>query len=106
MRTGSIGLSFGYLTQKQRKAADGANELLALDLFEVSLTPAPANPDTRVLNMKRVDADRDAEFDRIRTRERDRMFKLLTDAATGGRTEGKAIDRKSTGPVQIASFEC
>ncbi|HYN63302.1 MAG TPA: HK97 family phage prohead protease, partial [Candidatus Limnocylindrales bacterium] len=34
MRTGSIGLSFGYLTQKQRKAADGANELLALDLFE------------------------------------------------------------------------
>jgi HK97 family phage prohead protease len=106
MRTGSIGLSFGYLTQKQRKAADGANELLALDLFEVSLTPAPANPDTRVLNMKSVDADRDAEFDRIRTRERDRMFKLLTDAATDGRTEGKAIDRKSTGPVQIASFEC
>jgi HK97 family phage prohead protease len=32
MKTGSIGLSFGYLTQKHRKAADGANELLAIDL--------------------------------------------------------------------------
>ena len=29
MRTGSVGLSFGYMTQDQRKAADGANELLA-----------------------------------------------------------------------------
>jgi HK97 family phage prohead protease len=56
MKTGSIGLSFGYLTQKQRKAADGANELLAIDLFELSLTPAPANADTRVLGMKSGDA--------------------------------------------------
>jgi uncharacterized protein len=52
MKTNSIGLSFGYLTRKQRKASDGANELLAIDLFEVSLTPAPANADTRILSMK------------------------------------------------------
>jgi HK97 family phage prohead protease len=52
MKTNSIGLSFGYVTRKQRRAVDGANELLAIDLFEVSLTPAPANADTRILSMK------------------------------------------------------
>jgi HK97 family phage prohead protease len=55
MKTGSIGLSFGYLTQKHRKAADGANELLAIDLFEISLTPRPSNPSTAVLSMKSAD---------------------------------------------------
>jgi hypothetical protein len=35
----SIGLSFGDLTQRQRKADDGANELLAIDLFEDSSLP-------------------------------------------------------------------
>ena len=55
MRTASLGLSFGYLTQDQRKAADGANELLTLDLFEISLAPGPANRDTRVLEMKSHD---------------------------------------------------
>ena len=39
MKTGSIGLSLGYLTQEHRKAADGANELTALDVFEISLAP-------------------------------------------------------------------
>jgi hypothetical protein len=52
MKTNSIGLSFVYLTRKQRRAVDGANEPLAIDLFEVSLTPAPANADTRILSMK------------------------------------------------------
>jgi hypothetical protein len=35
-----------------RKREDGVRELLEHDLFEVSLTPSPANRDTRVLSMK------------------------------------------------------
>jgi hypothetical protein len=54
MKTGAVGLSFGYLTRKQRKAADGANELLAIDLFEITLTTAPSNAATRILDMKSV----------------------------------------------------
>jgi hypothetical protein len=44
-------LSSGYLTQRQRKAGDGANELLAIDLFEISLTPGPSNSATAILSM-------------------------------------------------------
>src|SRR5829696_725127 len=47
-----LSLSFGYKVDKARRGAGGIKELLALDLFEVSLTPAPANADTRVLAMK------------------------------------------------------
>jgi HK97 family phage prohead protease len=57
MKSGSMSLSFGYLVPqgKSRKAADGATELLELDLFEISIVPAPANPDTRILSMKSAD---------------------------------------------------
>ena len=57
MKSGNIGLSFGYLVQRKRKAADGANELTALDVFEISLAPGPANPRTRVISMMSADAD-------------------------------------------------
>ena len=49
---GQVGLSFGYLTLDDRVAADGTKELVELDLFEVTLTPTPANADTRVLETK------------------------------------------------------
>jgi len=52
MKNGAMSLSFGYKVDKARRGAGGIKELLALDLFEVSLTPAPANADTRVLAMK------------------------------------------------------
>jgi hypothetical protein len=36
---------------KTRKR-DGINDLLELDLFEISIVPSPANPQTRILEMK------------------------------------------------------
>jgi HK97 family phage prohead protease len=52
MKNGTISLSFGFLVTDARKRDDGVRELLGIDLFEVSLTPAPANPQTRVTSMK------------------------------------------------------
>jgi HK97 family phage prohead protease len=99
MKTASIGLSFGYLTQKHRKAADGANELLAIDLFEISLTPGPSNPSTAVLSMKSAD-----NLDRVREETAQWMYDLLT---SSGRDETTAVpERKSTEPIRIAVFEC
>jgi Caudovirus prohead serine protease len=50
-----IGLSFGYLLTDERVGADGIKELLAIDVFEITLTAAPANVDTRVLTTKTLD---------------------------------------------------
>jgi HK97 family phage prohead protease len=99
MKTGSIGLSFGYLTQKHRKAADGANELLAIDLFEISLTPGPSNPSTAVLSMKSAD-----NLARVREEAAQWMYDLLT--ATGPAEKAVQLERKRTAPIQVASFEC
>src|SRR6266498_964343 len=52
MKNGSMSLSFGYIATKTRKATGGITNLLELDLFEVSIVPAPANADTRVLSLK------------------------------------------------------
>jgi HK97 family phage prohead protease len=52
MRAGRIALSFGYLVTADFKRDDGVRELLGVDLFEISLTPSPANRDTRILAMK------------------------------------------------------
>ena len=65
MRSGAIGASFGYLTKKSHHEGD-VHVLDELDLFEVSLTPAPMNSDTRVLSMKstpRREPSRIASFD-------------------------------------------
>jgi phage head maturation protease len=98
MKTGSIGLSFGYLTQKHRKAADGANELLAIDLFEISLTPGPSNPSTAVLSMKSAN-----NLGRVREEAAQWMYDLLTSSDHDEKTA--VPERKSTEPVRIATFE-
>jgi HK97 family phage prohead protease len=46
VKSGAVALSFGYMVTDSFKRADGIEELREIDLFEVSLTPAPANPDT------------------------------------------------------------
>jgi hypothetical protein len=56
MKTGSMSLSFGYVTTKSRKRGD-VNELLELDLFEISIVAHPANADTRIIEMKNADGD-------------------------------------------------
>jgi uncharacterized protein len=62
VKANSIGVSFGYLTVKERKTSK-ANELLEIDLYEVSLTPTPANPDARVLSAKSLAPVRIASFE-------------------------------------------
>jgi HK97 family phage prohead protease len=52
MENDAVSLSFGYVALKTRNRG-GVNDLLELDLFEVSIVPHPANPDTRVLSMRR-----------------------------------------------------
>jgi Escherichia/Staphylococcus phage prohead protease len=52
MKANAISVSFGYTAPGSRKRRDGIRELTEIDLFEVSLTPQPANPDTRILEMK------------------------------------------------------
>lgn len=44
--------SFAYNTIDSRRASDGANELLELDLLEVGPTLVGCNPDTRTLAVK------------------------------------------------------
>jgi hypothetical protein len=51
MKNDAVSLSFGYVTLKTRNRG-GVNDLLELELFEVSIVSHPANPDTRVLSMK------------------------------------------------------
>jgi HK97 family phage prohead protease len=48
MKDNRVGLSFGYLTVKSRRRG-GINDLLELDLYEISIAPGPINPQTRIL---------------------------------------------------------
>lgn len=51
MKNNAVSLSFGYLA-KTRKGKDGVTEIYEIDLFEISIVPAPANADTRILSLK------------------------------------------------------
>jgi HK97 family phage prohead protease len=57
MKNDAVSLSFGYVALKSRRRGV-INDLPELDLFEVSIVPHPANPDTRVLRMKAAVAER------------------------------------------------
>jgi len=111
MKNNAMSLSFGYLTVKHRKRSDGINELHELDLFEISIVPAPANPDTRILEMKSLDVVELAdtltadEMATIRAQAHADMRRLLgaNDAALL-RAKSERIAREFA-PVQIASFQ-
>jgi HK97 family phage prohead protease len=51
MRDDRVALSFGYLTVKSRERGE-VTDLFELDLYEISIVPSPANPHTRILEMK------------------------------------------------------
>lgn len=124
MRTGSVGLSFGYLVQEQHEAADGANELTAIDLFEVSLAAAPVNASTRVLSMKAEPeaGEPPSEYElhqraeelgietprlaRVREDARDTMLRLLADTPEGSDDDRAKALTKSIQPIQVRSFDC
>jgi len=111
MKNGTMSLSFGYITTKRRKRSDGINELQELDLFEISIAPQPANPDTRVVAMKSLDVVELADslkLDQVRREARDQMLSHMSVADDGIdhlRIKSERIAREHA-PIQIVSFEC
>jgi HK97 family phage prohead protease len=54
LKSGSMGFSFGYLATESHNEGD-TRVLDEIDLFEISIAPAPANPRTRILAMKALE---------------------------------------------------
>jgi Escherichia/Staphylococcus phage prohead protease len=52
MKSNAVSLSFGFMIVKSRDREDGIRELQQIDLFEVSIVPAPSNPETRFTELK------------------------------------------------------
>ena len=111
LKANSVGFSFGYLATKTHERDDGIRILDEIDLFEVTVTPSPANNRTRVLDLKSEDRD-DSEFralkatwDRVH-RQRDeevrkerRLEQLV--AEVEGRTKKEEAKAR---PVQVKTF--
>lgn len=55
IKSGTVGFSYGFSIQGAGKRDDGVREIAGLHLFEVSVTPAPANPGTGVVSWKSLD---------------------------------------------------
>ena len=73
MKTGSMSLSFGFMVNHEGLGTDGVNELKKVDLFEITVTPSPANADTRFIDMKALKAtmtpaEMEAEIEAMRNR--------------------------------------
>jgi uncharacterized protein len=99
MKNGSMSLSFGYLVSKSQKRKDGITELREIDLFEISIVPVPANPDTRILSMKSADADRlETELQDVKAR-LEQLEKALEDQKTADET-GKEPQVRSVDPLR------
>ena len=75
MKNNAVALSFGYLATKTRSRRDGIQDLLEIDLFEITVAPGPANPETRFLNLKtagdgRISTDAELRSEASRARAR------------------------------------
>jgi HK97 family phage prohead protease len=89
-KSGVLGFSYGYLaTRSTKRDLDGGKYITGLDIYEVTATPAPANPDTRVLLTKAIEEDPEGERDENG---------LLTDAAIS-----LVIARMNGAPATAAS---
>jgi HK97 family phage prohead protease len=58
VKSGTAGLSFGYLTLNAKKMPDGTRLISKLDVFEVTLCIAPMNASTRIVGWKSRDKAR------------------------------------------------
>jgi HK97 family phage prohead protease len=111
MRNGTMSLSFGYVTLRRRERQDGINELHELDLFEISIVPHPANPDTRIVEMKSLDVVDLAEqykLDAIREEARQLMLKCMAGTDDGVdhlRVKSERIAREFA-PITVTEFQC
>lgn len=54
VKTGVLGFSYGYLPTNAPKRSDGrkGRNILELDIYEITVTPAPMNGETRILSYK------------------------------------------------------
>jgi Escherichia/Staphylococcus phage prohead protease len=114
MKNDSIASSFGFLVTDATERGDGVKELREIDLFEISLTPTPANADTRIVSMKSLDnadlpdpdtlrrwALEEPEITHMRKQTEKHYFDLLTAAVSTKR----ALERKASEPIRVATFE-
>jgi uncharacterized protein len=111
LKANSVGFSFGYLATKSHERGDGVRVLDEIDIFEVTITPAPANNRTRVLGLKSASDAAVAEnefnmlkavFDRVDQRQRrdEELEKLI------GEVEAKAAkEAKRNRPIRVRRFE-
>ncbi len=109
IKNNALALSFGYLATKQKRNRDGINELHELDLFEVSVVPAPANPDTRFLSTKNAEEETAVEDEATRTREgksasqdslRRRSDDLLLDLSSDGLSKRRYVEPDQPAPPE------
>ncbi|KAF0172884.1 MAG: phage major capsid protein [Rhodobacteraceae bacterium] len=57
---GLSGLSIGYIATKKAARAGGGRELLAMDLFEISIVAVPMHPGAKITGVKAIGAGKDA----------------------------------------------
>jgi HK97 family phage prohead protease len=102
-----MSLSFGYLATDTFKREDGVQELREIDLFEISIVPAPANPDTRILSYKSADAaEAHPAFTRqeLQLREHKLLSGFLATSATSRPVD--PIEREEKGQARELRRKC
>ena len=97
IKANTVGLSFGYLATKSRQRRDGGRDLFEIDVFEVSVTPAPMNNRTRVLATKALEQKR--YIDPVSGRRMDYAELMAHTKAISPRL------RKQGQEIKIATFE-
>jgi HK97 family phage prohead protease len=104
IKSGSIGFSYGYLVSEAEPRQGRGRNITAMDIFEVSVTPAPANADTRVLSWKSLGADPDlAAF----KREFAESVRVHMNGDPGESLRDKAVRyEREHAPIQVAEFPC
>lgn len=97
MKANRVALSFGFMVTDDRLRSDGVRELRGIDLFEISITPGPANPDTRILTVKAA-TNRDPALDR--------ESRAIAEILARPLEEVEAKATKARGPIQVEVFDC
>lgn len=107
MKRNRAALSIGYLVLDKSRRPDGLLELREIDLFEVSITPSPANPDTRVLSTKHAEDEEVAEPEVDRFEISSRGFEKFQaeEKRIAEQKRAALIAERQSKPVELVSFE-
>jgi Escherichia/Staphylococcus phage prohead protease len=111
MKNNAVSLSFGYLVTKSEDRADGIRELQAIDLFEVSIVPHPANADTRFVELKSATSREADPFAKLFASDVFRLPGPKTQEQIDAEIlviaeKAEAAEKKAARPIKIATFEC